>query len=114
MKFRALRYTLVILAVSGITLLLRAALPTVATGTWGAAGDMATGRSGACTALLSDGRLLISGCADVNGPTGTADLFSTTGSWSAAAKMSSARSHQSCAVLQDGHVLVAGGTSSNG
>src|SRR5713226_7058141 len=112
MKFRALRYTLLLIALFSITLLLRASLPTVATGTWVAAGNLSAARSGACTVALSDGRLLISGGADVNGPTTTADLFSTTGSWSAAASMNSPRSHQSCAVLQDGRVLVAGGTTS--
>ncbi len=114
MKFRALRYTLLLIALFGITLLLRASLPTVATGTWVAAGNLSAARSGACTVVLSDGRLLISGGADASGPTATADLFSTTGSWSAAVSMNSARSHQSCAVLQDGRVLVAGGTTSGG
>jgi Bacterial Ig-like domain (group 3)/Bacterial Ig-like domain/Galactose oxidase, central domain len=114
MKLRALRYTLLLVALFGISLLLWAALPSVPTGTWVAAGNMSAARSGACTVALSDGRLLISGGADANGPTATADLFSTTGSWSAAASMNSPRSHQSCAVLQDGRVLVAGGTTSGG
>src|SRR6266403_445426 len=112
MKLRALRYTLLLSILFGISFLLRASLPTVATGTWVAAGNLSAARSGACTVVLSDGRLLVSGGADANGPTGTADLFSTTGSWSAAASMSSPRSHQSCAVLPDGRVLVAGGTTS--
>src|SRR5258706_12582774 len=107
MKSRALRLTLIILAVSGITLLLRASLPTVATGTWVAAGTMAAARSGACPPGLRDGRQLVSGGADVNGPTNTADLFSTTGSWSAAAKMSSPRAYQPCGRLPDGRVRVA-------
>src|SRR5207253_9390696 len=111
MKLRALRYTLLLSGLFGISFLLRASLPSVATGTWVAEGNMAAARSGACTVVLSDGRLLVSGGADANVPTNTADLFSTTGSWSAAAKMSSPRSYQSCAVLPDGRVLVAGGTS---
>src|SRR5256884_500813 len=114
MKLRALRYTLLLSGLFGISFLLRASLPSVATGTWVAAGNMSAARSGACTVALNDGRLLISGGADANGPTATADLFSTTGSWSAAASMNSPRSHQSCAVLQDGRVLVAGGTTSGG
>src|SRR5712692_2442114 len=114
MKFRALRYTLLLIALFSITLLLRASLPTVATGTWVAAGNLSAARSGACTVVLSDGRLLISGGRRAISPTATADLFSTTGSWSAAVSMNSARSHQSCAVLQDGRVLVAGGTTSGG
>jgi len=109
MKLRALRYTLLLSGLFGISFLLRASLPSVATGTWVAAGSMSAARSGACTVALNDGRLLISGGADANGPTATADLFSTTGSWSAAAKMSSPRSYQSCAVLSDGRVLIAGG-----
>ncbi|PYX05983.1 MAG: hypothetical protein DMG88_19840, partial [Acidobacteria bacterium] len=114
MKLRALRYTLLLSGLFGISFLLRASLPSVATGTWVAAGSMSAARSGACTVALNDGRLLISGGADASGPTATADLFSTTGSWSAAASMNSPRSHQSCAVLQDGRVLVAGGTTSGG
>src|SRR5437667_5847101 len=114
MKLRALRYTLLLSGLFGISFLLRASLPSVATGTWVAAGSMSAARSGARTVALNDGRLLISGGADANGPTATADLFSTTGSWSAAASMNSPRSHQSCAVLQDGRVLVAGGTTSGG
>src|SRR6266699_3902103 len=114
MKLRAQRYTLLLSILFGISFLLRASLPAVATGTWVAAGNMSAARSGACTVALNDGRLLISGGADANGPTATADLFSTTGSWSAAASMNSPRSHQSCAVLQDGRVLVAGGTTSGG
>src|SRR5437899_12231948 len=106
MKLRALRYTLLLSILFGISFLLRASLPSVATGTWGAAGNMSAARSGACTVALNDGRLLISGGADANGPTATADLFSTTGSWSAAASMYSSRSHQSCDVLQEGCGLV--------
>src|SRR2546427_10270242 len=113
MKLRALRYTLLLSILFGISFLLRASLPSVATGTWVAAGNMSAARSGACTVALNDGRLLISGGADANGATATADLFSTTGSWSAAASMNSPRSHQSCAVLQDGRVLVAGGTTTS-
>src|SRR6059058_3307853 len=114
MKLRALRYTLLLSILFGISFLLRASLPSVTTGTWVAAGNMSAARSVACTVALNDGRLLISGGADANGPTATADLFSTTGSWSAATSMNSPRSHQSCAVLQDGRVLVAGGTTSGG
>src|SRR5258706_9069791 len=88
MKSRALRLTLIILAVSGITLLLRASLPTVATGTWVAAGNIAAARSGACTVVLSDGRLLIGGGAAANVPTPTAHLFRPTGSCSAGPKKS--------------------------
>jgi N-acetylneuraminic acid mutarotase len=114
MKLRALRCALLFTTLFGISFLLRASLPSVATGTWVAAGNMSAARSGACTVALNDGRLLISGGADANGPTATADLFNTNGSWSAAASMNSPRSHQSCAVLQDGRVLVAGGTTSGG
>src|SRR5207253_4727649 len=112
MKLRALRYTLLLSILFGISFLLRASLPSVATGTWVAAGNMSAARSAACTVALNDGRLLVSGGSDASGPTATADLFSTTGSWSAAASMNSPRSHQSCAVLQDGRVLVAAGTTS--
>jgi len=61
MKLRALRYTLLLSGLFGISFLLRASLPSVATGTWVAAGNMSAARSGACTVALNDGRLLISG-----------------------------------------------------
>src|SRR5207245_9737010 len=111
---RVIRTFVVCMCVVVVASLLRASLPSVATGTWVAAGNMPAARSGACAVALNDGRLLISGCARAKGPTAPADLFSTTGSWSAAASMNSPRSHQSCAVLQDGRVLVAGGTTSGG
>jgi hypothetical protein len=114
MKLRVLRYTLVASVVFGLTFLLKAALPSVTTGSWVTAGNLAAARSGACTAVLTDGRLLISGGADASGPAATADLFNTTGTWSAAANMNSARGHQVCASLPDGRVLVAGGTTSGG
>jgi hypothetical protein len=114
MRLRALRYALLLSVVSGITFLLRAALPSVSTGNWVASGNLSAARSGACTVVLKDGRLLVSGGADANGALATADLFSNNGTWSTVASMSSARSHQSCAVLQDGRVLVAGGTTAGG
>src|SRR5437879_11744360 len=105
MKFRALRYTLLLIAFFSITLLLRASLPTVATGTWVAAGNLSAARSGACTATMSDGRLFISGGADDNGPTATADLCSTAGSGAAAAAvLNHPRSHPSAASPPDDSV----------
>src|SRR3989442_7161716 len=101
MKLRALRYTLLLSILFGISFLLRASLPSVATGTWVAVGNMAAARSRACTVALNDGRLLISGGADANGPTATAELFSTTGSCSAAASLDSPGSHTSYALLPD-------------
>jgi uncharacterized repeat protein (TIGR01451 family) len=111
---RVIRTLVVCMCVVVVASLLRASLPTVQTGSWVSAGNLSQARNGACTVVLSDGRLLVSGGADTDVPTATADLFSTTGSWSAAASMNSPRSHQSCAVLQDGRVLVAGGTTSGG
>src|SRR2546425_12644417 len=101
MKLRALRYTLLLSILFGISFLLRASLPSVATGTWVAAGNMSAARSGACTGALNDGRLLISGGADANGPTATAHLFCTTASWSAAASLNSPPPHPAWAGVQD-------------
>src|SRR5437899_12817105 len=111
---RVIRTLVVCMCGVVVASLLRASLPTVQTGSWVSAGNLSQTRSGACTVVLSDGHLLVSGGADANGFTAPAYLFSTTGSFYAAASMNSPRSHQSCAVLQDGRVLVAGGTTSGG
>src|SRR6266567_2236039 len=76
MKLRALRYTLLLSILFGISFLLRASLPSVATGTWVAAGSMSAARSGACTVALNDGRLLVAGgTTSGGGITNSAEIY---------------------------------------
>ena len=60
-------------------------------GTWATIGSLAQARAGASSALLADGRLLVTGGAGASGPVNSAELFSIAGSFSAAAPISVAR-----------------------
>ena len=75
---------------------------------------MATGRSNACTVILPDGNLLITGGIGADGTLSSAEFFSPDGRFHAAPPMLEARSSHACAMLADGTVLVAGGRTSGG
>src|SRR5689334_19179325 len=110
------KYTLIIgfvcsfLAAAGI--LLSASSLLVPSGKWIAVGPMNSARTGASTILLQDGRILITGGNDANGPSSTAEFFGANGTFSLATPMNVPRSGHVSVVLQDGRVLVTGGTSS--
>lgn len=72
-------------------------------------GAMAEARAGAAAALLSDGRVLVSGGDGAAGPVASAETFNTDGSFSPVAAMSFPRSRHVSVALKDGRVLVAGG-----
>ena len=94
--------------------LLRGARQERATGKWIVTGNMTAARSGACSAPLPDGRILVTGGTDSTGPLASTELFNADGSFSNAAPMSYPRSRHTCVALEDGGVLVAGGTNSGG
>jgi hypothetical protein len=73
---------------------------------WAAAESMKTSRSGACAALLPDGRVLITGGKDDSGVLSSAEFLAGTGD---AAPMAHARAGHLCVALNDATVLVAGG-----
>ena len=102
------------LAVLLSVLLLTASIPNVPTGTWQTWNAMADARSGASAALLQDGKVLIAGGSNANGPTASADLFGKDGVFSAAAAMNSPRSSHTATLLGDGRVLVTGGDTGSG
>src|ERR1700722_13697899 len=104
--------TSAILVATGI--LFSASLPQVPSGTWIAAAPMNSARSGASTVLLQDGRILVTGGNDANGPTNSTELFGANGSFSLGVAMNVPRSGHVAVVLHDGRVLVAGGTTSGG
>src|SRR5437667_46302 len=112
---RAKNYIVMLLGLLllGVGLLVKGTpLAAPATATWLPAGTMAAGRSGAATALLSDGRVLVTGgCCDATGaPLATAEFFNSDGSFSPAPPMSFARTGQTATLLQNGQVLMAGGS----
>src|SRR5947209_12140425 len=96
-----------VLALKGAALL-------VPSGTWAPTANLTDARANSSVALLSDGRILITGGDGANGPLATAEFFNTDGSVSAAAPRNVARSKHVSVVLQDGRVLVAGGTVAGG
>src|SRR5438270_1203096 len=100
------------LLVLSCVFVLTASIPNVAPGTWQTWNPMGDVRSGAAALLLQDGRVLITGGNNANGPVASADLFGTDGNFSAAAVMQSPRSGHTATLLSDGRVLVAGGTTS--
>ena len=94
------------LLVLSCVFLLTASIPNVPTGTWQTWNPMGDVRSDAAAVLLQDGRVLIIGGNNANGPVASADIFGTDGNFSHAALMQTARSGHTATVLSDGRVLV--------
>lgn len=77
---------------------------------WTVTADMASARAAACSALLTDGRVLVAGGNGPSGVTNTVELYNPDGTFASAPPMKQARTGASCVALQDGRVLVAGGS----
>src|SRR5882724_1245348 len=93
--------------------LLSGSIPNVSTGTWQSSDSMATSRADATATLLPDGRVLVVGGSDGNGPVASADIYSM-GSFSSVASMASERKNHAAVLLESGAVLVTGGITSAG
>ena len=78
---------------------------------WKSPANLHTVRAGACSALLPDGSVLITGGKGADGPLATTERFNGYESVEAA-PMSHARADHACVALNDGRVLVAGGVTS--
>src|SRR4051812_22004513 len=65
-------------------------------------------RTGACSATLKDGSVLITGGRGSNGTLGSTEVFSAKKGSADGPAMSAPRADHACAVLPDGRVLVAG------
>jgi len=98
----------VLILTAGI--LLKGSITQPSIGNWLSAGPMIEARSSAASALLHDGRILITGGDNGSGPVASAEFFDATGAFVAAPPMSIARSAHTATVLPDGRVLVAGGS----
>jgi len=81
---------------------------------WSSAGSMAEARSGASSALLPDGRVLVTGGSGANGLLNSAEMYSLDGGFSPEAPMALARTGHVSVAMGDGRVLVAGGTTTGG
>src|SRR6185436_7008027 len=94
---------------------LHAAAPDVPSNTWAGTGSMAAARSGAASVLLPNGYLLITGGADADGATATAERYSVdAGSFVPTPSMHVARARHVAVLLPDGRALVAGGFTDSG
>jgi hypothetical protein len=82
---------------------------------WASAyGQMTAARSGACSVLLNDGRVLIAGGERATGALASSEFFGTDGRFTPGPAMMDARSGHGCALLSDGRVLAAGGRTASG
>ncbi len=73
-----------------------------------------TARSGACSAPLKDGTVLITGGQGDHGPMEGTEVFGAKRGSTDAPAMAQSRTDHACAALPDGRVLVAGGTTLGG
>src|SRR6266436_6937169 len=105
------KFLLLPLSVLAVTVLLQGFRPqeTTATGTWVAKGSMQSARSGACAAVLPDGRVLVTGGLGPAGSLDTSEVFGMNGSFSATPALAAPRSGHTCMTMLNGRVLVAGG-----
>jgi len=90
-------------------------LPQVTSGTWATAGQMSQARTGAASAVLHDGSLLVAGGTDASGNVlATVEIYGATGAFQVAPPMQVARTGHTATWLLSGYVLVAGGTTTGG
>jgi hypothetical protein len=75
---------------------------------------MTAPRDGACSVLLRDGRILVTGGTGSSGTLASSEIFGTDGSFSPAATLANGRSNHTCSLLPDGTVLVTGGRNDSG
>src|SRR4030095_2009649 len=106
---RTTKYVFCILSlVIAIGLWLKATVIQVPSGTWEPAGNMAEARSGAASALLQDGTILVTGGEGASSTLASTEFFSA-GSFATAPAMNVARSRHAAVVLQDGRGMGRGG-----
>ena len=110
---KSLLAALVILLAAGVVTFAQR-IPTDARRWPATRGSMLAARSNACSVLLPDGRVLITGGVSDRVSLSSAEFFETDGRFSPAPDMVEARSDHACAVMPDGNVLVAGGRNGRG
>ena len=81
---------------------------------WAPTNPMITARLAGTATTLPDGRVLVTGGYDDDGPMASAELYTpSTGQWAPAHSMLHARQQHVAALLPNGRVLVAGGAGAN-
>src|SRR5581483_4596419 len=113
---RAPQVTAVLLVcLAGVWIFAATTQPSPVSNHWASAyGQMAAARSGACSVLLPDGRVLIAGGEQSTGPIASSEFFGPDGRFTAAPSMMDARSAHACALLPDGRALALGGRTAGG
>ena len=93
----------------------RATVPNVPTGTWIPANDFGSIPVDAASTVLPDGRLVVAGgTTDGQRVAGVAIYDPASETWQPAGGMTQARAGHSATALEDGRVLIAGGSTSEG
>ena len=114
---RALTLAISSVLIAALSLLvLRAASRQVPSNAWEPTGDLARARTGAASALLYDGRMLMTGGVDATGAvTAVVERYSPDAKrFLATPPMERPRANHSATLLPDGRVLAAGGIGSDG
>jgi hypothetical protein len=83
-------------------------------GQWTTAAPLNSARSGACSALLPDGRLIVTGGTDGHAALASAEALGSSGTFEPVSSMQNPRQDHVCAALPDGTLLVAGGRTDAG
>src|SRR5262249_8226801 len=78
------------------------AQPATPSNLWIASGDLKVARSGACSVLLSDGRVMIAGGTAAEGPVRTVELYGPFGVFRIVTPMLQKRTEAACTRLADG------------
>ncbi|MFB3915355.1 MAG: chitobiase/beta-hexosaminidase C-terminal domain-containing protein [Terriglobales bacterium] len=96
-------------------LAVNASLPQVTTGMWQSAGNLSAARMSAASAVMYDGRVLLTGGAASDGTVlASAEIFNSDGTFVTVAPMHMPRRGHAAVWLMDGYVLVTGGTTTGG
>jgi hypothetical protein len=86
-----------------------------ATGHWTTGGSLRQARAFAASAMLPDGRVLVTGGISPTGLLASSEIYDpAAGTWSAADPMGTPRAYVAATALADGSVLVAGGSGPDG
>ncbi|HEU4938874.1 MAG TPA: kelch repeat-containing protein [Vicinamibacterales bacterium] len=106
--------SLVMIAMLGYVV--RADVPQVPTGTWAPGGSFGDIPRDVASAVLPDGRLLVTGGSSADGqPVAQIGVYDpNSGTWAPAGQLSEPRAGHTATVLADGRVLIAGGRTTTG